>query len=536
VAAPEAVANPFRVTRLVALALAVTVFGGACAAPPPSAPRDVVMGLVSEPVSIMADDPVARVIRSAVTETLVRRDGAGRFVARLAERVPTMENGDLAIVGDETAHEEQLVATFTLRDDARWQDGTPVTSADVKFAFDDDRRAPPASERRWIADRVASVDVIDERRVRFTYDAGERWPLYPLAASVLPAHLLRGASAEQRAAYDRMPVHAGPFRVAGWIAGVGMTLRPFARYVGGAPQLDRIEVRFYRDERALVDALRRGDVEVAPSPAIEADVTRTLDRFAGPDATLRAQYKPAMSVEMLRFGAHGAVADHAVRAALLLAIDRRRLVDDLFAGRALVPRSFLVPPLDVASAPMAAPRYDTTAATAMLDAAGFVRGQFGILERGSDRLALTLLVADGSEARAAAARSVTADLAVVGVAVSVVQRSRDELAATVAEGDFDLALLAQPADDPMRAAALYAGIDPWFDVLREAAADAVGPARSDLFAELQRVWAEAVPGVPLYQELKVDVAPARLEGIEPTPDGGPITWNAGLWRFSGQVN
>ena len=494
------------------------------------------MGLASEPASVMADDPVAEVIRSAVTETLVRRDAAGRFVPRLAERVPTIENGDLEVVGDESTHEEQLVATYVLREDARWQDGTRVTSDDVVFAYDDDRRAPPASQRRWFADRVASVAVIDERSVRVTYDVGERWTLYPLAPSVLPAHLLRGASPDQRAAYDRMPMHAGAFKVSAWIPGVGMTLRPFDAYVGGAPHLDRIEVRFYRGERSLVDALRRGEVDIAPSPALGADVTSTLDRFAGPDATLRAQYKPAMAVEMLRFGAHGPVADRAVRAALVLAIDRVGIVGDLFAGRALVPRSFLVPPLDVASAPMPAPRFDPAASASLLETAGFTHGQLGVLERGPDRLSLTLLVAAGSEARAAAARHVIADLALIGVAVSVVQRQPADLAAAVAAGDFDLALLAQPADDAMRAADLYAGLDPWFDVLRTAAAGATGQARADLYAELQRVWSEALPGLPLYQQLRVDVAPALLQGIEPTPQGDPITWNTADWRFSGQVN
>ena len=46
---------------------------------------------------------------------------------------------------------------------ARWQDGEPITADDVRFAFDDDRAAPPSTARRWMADRVERVDRIDDR-------------------------------------------------------------------------------------------------------------------------------------------------------------------------------------------------------------------------------------------------------------------------------------------------------------------------------------------------------------------------------------
>ena len=54
--------------------------------------------------------------------------------------------------------------------------------------------------------------------------------------------------------------------------------------------------------------------------------------------------------------------------------------------------------------------------------------------------------------------------------------------------------------------------------------------------ELQRLWAEALPGLPLYQELRVDVVPRALEGVQPSPNGDPLTWNAAEWRFAANVN
>lgn len=503
-----------------------------CAAPAP-ARRDVVLGIAGEPHAILSDEPSAQVLQAAVTESLVRRDPDGGFVARLATEVPTIANGGARIVTDAATPSGRLVVTFVLRDDARWQDGEPITADDVRFAFDDDRASSQGTARRWMADRVDRVDRLDDRTIRFTYRAGERWDLYPLVARVLPVHVLAGASTDKRAQYQREPMHAGPFAVAAWITGFGMTLTAFPRYVGGAPALGRIEVRFYSDRGAVVDALRRGEVDVAGAPAVEADLTRTLDRFAdGP--RLQALYKAANAVEMLRFGTKGTVfVDARVRQAVELALDRRGLVETIFAGRARVPRSYLVAPLWAAIEPLEPPRLDREGARALLAAAGFRAGRLGILERGAERMTVTLQVATGSQARIDAGRRLSGDLAAVGIAATVLERSPADVLDTVARGEFDLALLSERTDDPQLASERYAGVvSAWFDVLLSAAMSAAPRAdKQALYAEMQRLWAESLPGIPLYQELLVDVAPRNLEGIQPSPNGDPLTWNARDWRF-----
>ncbi len=515
-----------------AFLVAVALVCVSCSSGPPPPRREIVIGLASEPPAVMADDPAARVIRGAVTETLVVRDPDGKFVPRLAERVPSLANGDLRIETSDASPHGRLVALFTLRSGATWQDGRAITTDDVRFALDDDRAAPVGTVRRWMADRVERIDAVDDRHVVFTYRDGERWPLYPLAPHVLPAHLLAGASPAQRAAYDREPVHAGPFRETSWAAGYGMTLRPFDGYVLGPPRLAFLQIRFYRGEGAVLDALRRGEVDVAPSPAVEANVTTALDRFAGPDAPLRAQYRQSTRLEMLRIGTRGAFADRSVRRALLLAIDRRAIVDDLFAGRVLVPRSYLVPPLDVAAPALDAPARDVPAASGLLARAGFERGSLGVQERGEQRLAVTLLVAGGSESRSAAARRVASDLAAVGIAATPLERPLPEITRLVAANDYDLALVPEQADDAHRASAAYAGLDPWFDVLlAAAAAEDSGPDRTSLYAELQHEWGARLPGIPLYQVLAVDVSRANLAGVVSSPTGEPLTWNVADWSF-----
>lgn len=104
----------------------------------------------------------------------------------------------------------------------------------------------------------------------------------------------------------------------------------------------------------------------------------------------------------------------------------------------------------------------------------------------------------------------------------------------MANGDFDLALVPLSADDPLQATDGWTGlVEPWFDVLAAAARHAAGrDEQRTLYAELQRVWSDDLPALPLYQRLRVDVAARALTGIQPTPDDGPLTWNAAQWRFS----
>lgn len=520
---------------LAPLLLSFAVLALASCTPVTPARRDVVIGLVGEPASVLADHPSAHVLAAAVTEALVARDATDEFVPRLAESVPTLENGGLIVDhADPGAPGGRLVATFRLRAGARWQDGRAITAEDVRFAWEEDRAAAAGSPARLIAERVERVEVMSERVARIVYRANERWEGYPLAARVMPRHLLLGAGADARAAYARNPTHAGPFALAAWLPGYGATLAAFPEYVLGRPGLGRIEVRFFRDRSATLDALSRAEIDIAPSPALEADLARVLDRFAdGSDrARLLTYYTAAEAVETLRFGQR--FADQRVRRAVELTVDRQALVDSIFAGRARVPRSYLVPPLWAAIDLGAAPRPDREGARSLLSAAGYVAGNFGILERAGERLILSILAAEGSVSRAEAAQVVAGQLAAVGIAADVRPVPLRELEGLIATGAYDLAVVPEPAADAQLATQRYIGrVGPWFDVVAIAARGAADPVEARaLYAELQRMHLEAVAALPLYQYLAVDVAPRSLGGVRPTPHLAPLTWNAAEWRFA----
>jgi peptide/nickel transport system substrate-binding protein len=349
----------------------------------------------------------------------------------------------------------------------------------------------------------------------------------------MPSHRLAQATPAQRTAYAREPIHAGAFAIAAWLPG-SITLSANKDYVLGAPKLGRLEIHFFPTRAAALQALLRGDIDVAPWPVLEADLAKTLDRFA--DGTrLLAHYVPTETTTLLRFGAAPKrFGDPLIRKAIELTIDRQSIVDDVFVGRARVPRTYLVPPQWAAAEDVPPARPDRDRARAMLAEAGFTRGQFGILERGGDRMTATLDVASGSPARLDVARRVAGDLAAIGIAVEVRERALADLRTEVSGGVFDLALTSEEAADPQLASARWAGlVDPWFDALAHLAAEAPDrPEKRAIYSELQRIWTSAIPALPLYQELRVDVAPQSLAGIQPTPSGSALSWNAHEWSFS----
>src|SRR5438093_355682 len=412
----------------ISVALVVVALLSGCTTAPPTR-RDVVVGLVGEPRTVFDDDPSARFIASAVTETLVRRDAHDELIPRLAESVPTLENGGLRVVTDAAgARNGRLEAPFRLRD-AKWQDGEAISATDVWFAWQQDKSGTPGTLARWTADRISDVQVLTAREVRVLYRDGERWDDYALGPHVMPSHRLAQATAAQRAAYAREPVHAGAFAIAAWLPG-SVTLSAYQNYVLGAPKLGRLEIHFFATRAAALQALLRGDIDVAPWPVLEADLAKTLDRFAD-GSRLLAQYVPTEAGALLRFGSDpGRFGDPLVRKAIELAIDRQSIVDDVFVGRARVPRTYLVPPQWAADEDLPIVRPDRDRARAMLAQA-------------PDRL----------EKRA-------------------------------------------------------------------------------IYAEMERIWTSALPALPLYQELRVDVAPQGLAGIQPTPSGSALSWNVYEWSFS----
>jgi peptide/nickel transport system substrate-binding protein len=158
-------------------------------------------------------------------------------VPDVATAVPTLRNGGIAPDG--------RTLTYHLRHGVRWQDGAPLTSADVAFTARAIANPRNTIGSRNPFDRIASVDAPDPYTVRvhlIRADAAVRGLfLTPDAnAGILPAHLLARFASLDHVAFNELPIGSGPHRVARWERGSSVRFMSNPTYFGGAPKLAAI--------------------------------------------------------------------------------------------------------------------------------------------------------------------------------------------------------------------------------------------------------------------------------------------------------
>ena len=157
--------------------------------------------------------------------------------------------------------------TFTVRENATFSDGTPVTANDVVFTIQ--KAQDPALKSPEYADwSGVGTFAVDQRTVRFTL-AKPYAPFLGLTTlGILPARLWQNVSSGEFpfSTLQTSPVGAGPFKVvsvsrdaSGLIKNVSLTTNPY--YALGRSYLDGIRFNFYSRTEDLVDAIKNGTVE-----------------------------------------------------------------------------------------------------------------------------------------------------------------------------------------------------------------------------------------------------------------------------------
>jgi len=161
-----------------------------------------------------------------------------------------------------TESKDHLVYTFTLRKNARFHNGEPVTAEDVKFSFE---RYKGASNTLLKA-KVKEVQALSPTQIRFVLK--EPWPdfmtFYGTTASgaawVVPKKYVEKVGED---GFKAAPIGAGPYKVVSFKPGVELTLEAFDGYWRKAPSVKRLVMRSLPEESTRAAALRNGEVDIA---------------------------------------------------------------------------------------------------------------------------------------------------------------------------------------------------------------------------------------------------------------------------------
>ena len=225
-----------------------------------------------------------------------------------------------------------LTYTVTLRENATFHDGAPVTADDVLFTISEANDPTIKSPKRPNWDGVA-VEKLDEHTVRFTLRQAYAPFLQNLTLGILPKHLWSESNAEEFALnkYNVEPIGSGPFEVRSVSRdGNGIPTRfeliPFAEYALGEPYLSRLTIKFYGNESDLISAWKSGDIESLSGISFE--------HLEGLPKNARIEKAPLSRIFAVFLNQNQApiFAHKEVRRALDAALDKQKLVNEVLGG------------------------------------------------------------------------------------------------------------------------------------------------------------------------------------------------------------
>ncbi len=205
----------------------------------------------TDPALISSDSEV--MIANQVYDYLVDIAPDNNVIPRLAREWSTSEDG--------------LTWTFTLAEGATWHDGDPVTAADVVWTFDRLRDPENGYATSTLYENITAIEATAEHEVTFTLSQTNPFFLYDLSDN--HALVLKAETAD---ATDFNG--SGPFRVVEYTPEDRLTLEANPDYfIEGQPNVAGMEIIFFSEQTAYVDALRGGQIDLIismPTPLYES--------------------------------------------------------------------------------------------------------------------------------------------------------------------------------------------------------------------------------------------------------------------------
>lgn len=323
-------------------------------------------------------------------------------VPMLAKEIPSQTNGEVAADGKSV--------TWKLRD-ARWSDGSPVTSADVlatwQYIVKPENGATDSAQYA----NIASIDTPDATTATIIFNAATAlWytPFTNLQGVVNQKAQLDTCGDPKTCSINTAPIGSGPFTVTSFTPGDNVQYAINDKYWdANAPFFDAIDLRGGGDASAAAKALQSGQADFAWNLQVTPDVIKqltdagkTIDagpgfgveriavNFTDPSATVNGEQSSLQSP-------HPFLTDPKVRQALSWLVDRDSIAKNLYPVAKPTCSVLLgIPPALQSKSTTCG--YDVAKANQLLDDAGWVKGADGIRAKNGVQLKVTFSTAVNS--------------------------------------------------------------------------------------------------------------------------------------------
>lgn len=250
---------------------------------------------------------------------LMRPDTKGGLILDLAEKYEVSEDG--------------LEYTFVLRQNIVWHDEEPITTDDIIFTIQQAKDPILKSPKRASWEGI-SVEKIDDRTIKFFLEKPYTPFLENTTLGILPKHLWKDASSELMtfSELNINPIGSGPFKINSVDKDSSGIIKAYylisnKKFALGQPYIKKFTLRFYPSEEKLIEAYQKVGVG-----NISAVSPQTLEKIKRKDGKLEVFYLPRVFGIFFNQNNSEIFTQNEVRQALNLAVDKKKIINDVLRG------------------------------------------------------------------------------------------------------------------------------------------------------------------------------------------------------------
>jgi peptide/nickel transport system substrate-binding protein len=324
---------------------------------------------------------------------------------------------------------DSLSIAFHIDARAKWHDGQPVRSNDVRFTFQSITDSTLGSPVGALITNIDSVSTPDSSTAVFWFHRRTPQQFYDATyqISIMPEHVWKGIapSAWRASEAAKHPIGSGRFRFVRWTPRASVEVAADTANYRGAPKLARVVwsiapdfntalTRFLSGETDFFEVLRPENVpEVLKHPDLRTKTYKGLS-YSFVQFNLRDPANHARP--------HPLFGDRRLRRALTMAVDRAAIVRSVYGEHALPALGPTVRAYPTTDPSLPQIPFDLAAAKALLDSLGWRdQNSDGVRERNGRQLEFSLGVPSSSKVRVQIAVLVQEQLRQAGVKVNVEQ-------------------------------------------------------------------------------------------------------------------
>lgn len=292
-------------------------------------------GLIGSPVHINPLYAVSNDVDSDIGElifsSLFKRDKNGELAADLAE--------------DYRVSDDNKVYTLTVRDDAKWHDGSDLTVNDIVYTFNIIKDPRYKSPLRTGFNGV-EIQKIDDRTIKFTLAESYAAFFDLLTFGILPSDVWYRVPPESATLTELnlKPVGSGPYKFkslsrtkTGYVVDYKLEIND--DYYGEKPMIEDLIFKFFVSSQEAVQDFNSNNIEgISYAPRYVQD-----DIIAKESLNFHHLNTPQLSAVFFNQDKNSVLEDKKVRQALAKAIDKGEIINDVFKGEARIVDSPILP-------------------------------------------------------------------------------------------------------------------------------------------------------------------------------------------------